>query len=165
MKIKLIKITIVLFILIIIIVSVCFLPVKKCLIEYPLNSDESFIIVRHDSTKNWWIKTGDENGLFDWDTAPDTKVEIKGKNLENIISSDLYSNFAPNYFILWGDVTNHLEIDENGQNYSEYYYTIECENWDIYKEVYTQRNNLSTSKSYLTLLDYKWFDYFRFWNL
>ena len=60
-------------------------PVKFCLQEYPSeNTDRDFVVVRFDSTKNWWILAGDKNGLKDFNKVPDIPVEIEGKNIEEM---------------------------------------------------------------------------------
>lgn len=142
-------------------------PVKFCLQEYPSeNTDRDFVVVRFDSTKNWWILTGDKNGLKDFNKVPDIPVEIEGKNIEEIVSGDLYINFEPTYFVLWGDIEKKEVRDiVDGREIASKQLTIDCTDWDILYEV-SSRNEFRAKfpRKYLTIYDFKWFDKFRFWN-
>ncbi len=155
------KIIIILGVLITTFVISLVFPTKFCLEKYPSSTENDFLIVRHDNLKNWWIIAGDENGLYDWNTVSDIPVTIKGKNINNIISSDLYLNNMPTYFVLYGEIQLQEQYSESNGTVS-YNYTINCTNWDILENIYS-RNKFRTnfSRKYLTVYDYKWFDNFR----
>ena len=150
-----------------IVLSTSIFPVKFCLQQYPdKNIDRNFVVVRHDSTKNWWIITGDKNGLKDFDKLPDIPVEIEGKKIEEIVSYDLYMDFEPTYFVLWGDIEEKEVRDiVNGKEIVSKQLTINCTDWDVLYEV-SSRNEFRAKfpRKYLTIYDFKWFDNFRFWN-
>ena len=140
-------------------------PIKFCVGEYPEASDKDFYVVRFDETKNWWLLTGDKGGLDDWNTISDFPVTIEGENIEEIVSGDLYLNYMPTYFILWGEMDVKEQYDEKyGVIFKEY--VINCTKWDILGEVHS-RNEFRNlfSRKYLTVYDYHWFDTFRktFW--
>lgn len=126
------------------------LPIKFCTKAYPSGGSEDFIVVRYDITKNWWILSGDANGLYDWNTQSDIPVEIKGINFEEKISADLYLHDKPAYFILWGDI----ELTD--------YYTITCTDWDVLEKINSKNKfRMTLNRDCLTIYDYKWFDNFR----
>ena len=141
------------------------LPIKFCRFQYPSpNSKKDFLVVRHDSTKNWWILTGDKEGLQDWDTVPDIPVTVKGKRIEDIVSADLYVNFEPTYFILWGDIETKENYDPKYQIVSREI-VIDCTDWDILGDL-SSRNSFRSifCRKYLTIYDYKWFDVVRLYD-
>ena len=141
-----------------------FFPIKFCMKYYPSDGDKDFVVVRLDNTKNWWIKCGDKNGLSDWETISDNPVTIKGKNIQNIVSADLYKNNTPTYFILFGEteIKEYRKALNDNSQVVQREFIINCTDWDVYKEVNSTNGfrNIFSNK-YLTIYDFKWFDNFR----
>lgn len=126
-------------------------PVKFCVKSYPTNCNKEFYVVRLDCLKNWWILAGDSNGLYDWDTTADQYVDIVGVDFQDVVSEDLYKMDMPTNFIVWG----HGEYKDDS-------FVIYCEDWDVLENIYSQNKfRMNFSNKYLTIYDYKWFDYFR----
>lgn len=158
------RIVISMFLILILFLITLVFPVKFCVKTYPSNGNE-FYVLRYDCLKNWWMLAGDSDGLYDWNTAPDQPVNIKGENFQETISGDLYLSDMPTYFIVWGDAEVQEQYDEkNDVLFKEY--NINCYDWDILKEVHSRNEfRMRFSNDYLNIYDYKWFDDFRklFW--
>lgn len=140
-------------------------PTKFCLKSYPQGSDKQFYIVRYDCMKNWWILAGDSKGLYDWNEALDIPIDIKGKDIQEIMSGDLYLRNLPTYFVLWGEVEIQKQYDEDN-NLIYQQHVINCTDWDILDRIHSRNQfRMKFSNKYLTIYDYKWFDDFRklFW--
>ncbi|MBR1970280.1 MAG: hypothetical protein IKA17_07970 [Clostridia bacterium] len=141
-------------------------PVKFCMKSYPKNTDEEFYVIRYDGMKNWWILTGDAEGLDDWNTISEIPVEIKGEDFTKIISSDLYLRDVPTYFILWGKAEIETEYDAE-YDITLKQYIVNCTDWDILEKIASRNKfRMNFSDKYLNIYDYKWFDDFRklFWE-
>jgi hypothetical protein len=141
------------------------IPIKFCLKSLPSDDNKDFYIIRFYDLRHKWFLVGDKNGMYDENTVSDYVVYIEGKNPQKIVSRDLYLCDRKTYFIIYGIAKideMSFEVEGSGRTLVDKRYTIYSTGWDILNEIDSRNSfRLKFSRKYLTLYDYKWFDYLR----
>ena len=148
---KILKILIVFMIIICFILITTIFPIKFCISSFSDIKKDKFYIIDYYYDMSSWYLIGDEKGLFGEDNDfPDYFVEISnGPDPQNIVSGDVYlcTNTS---FIIYGDI-----VEKRGN-----VYLLDSSGWDVLGEIKRLKGTCRPkTRKYLTIYDFKWFDY------